>query len=651
MAASSRAPSSGLENTHFNINPSQRQTYTDFNAPRHVVQSQIPHGNLNAHSLTPNCDVKFTHDPNFVNRHYEHSSTESNMNAKYQGPQQSITGISHTQVKSARHDVNLGMQVDVGPNFHIPNQFHNRPTGPNVAHPWSNNTIPPRFETQNLTGQKHAHTINSQVRNSVDPRSQLFTQPHLQNSAGMVGSNHSRPIHQGVHMKQNSTVGNQSVPPSNFPSWPNAPQPPQGLPPSNIQQFPEFNTPPPVGYNSCSARPDLYSVPSPRSYNLGAENNSTNMPNLSQSNYPGQEMCRGLSGNESKIDNCESLRTTDREWIQHWLGNKGIHTKRLERENHLKVYEAQDKMKQLFILMARLQKGMQTLEAMKTAEMKVWDNKFQEMEQVKVQIEKLKKEFSDEQTLLQIKKKVSSQRQKRERRKRSRREQYEQTLAYRDVLHRQIDKWRNNILQKDIALKQEKELKQEADAALTEVRKKISDMTKMISVLNGLRKLRKLRKDRQERQGLYTSVSSEQTFETRVEELLEIATKQLDTYHAEENALKVMLEEEHEESREKERLRSQQKQLDKEISEQRKIQELLFGLNDASDPSSPLFPFYQYYDQANQNMQALLHIRHEWDMFLVPTQTPGGSRIPMDWVTPTEPTSDRWASALKCNQT
>ncbi|KAL3867478.1 hypothetical protein ACJMK2_044680 [Sinanodonta woodiana] len=604
MEAPARFPRSGSQNTqHFNINSSQRTTYTDFNAPRHVVQSQIPHGRIKAH----NFDVQFKNDPNFVKRQEEHLSTESNVIAKYQSPQQLITGIPPSQVKPNRQDGNQGMQVDAGHNFQNPNQFNNL-TRPNLALPWNSNNNPSHFDKHNLTVQNHTEMFNSQVHNPFDQRSQLFTPPHPPNSAGMAVSNH-RPEQ---HMKLNSTAGNPSFPtgPSNFPSWPNAPHQQPGLPPSNtLQQFPEYNKPPPVGSNACSSGPALYSVPPPTTYSLGAENNSMNIPNLNQSNYPREEMCRGLSGNESKMDSCDTLRTKDKDWIQHWMENKGLQTKRLKRQNHMKIYEAQDKMKQLFVLMARLQKGMQTLESMKNAEMKVWDNKFQEIEHVKVQIEELKKEFSNEETLLQLKQKLSSRRKKRERQKRSRTEQYEQTQASRDVLHRQIDQWRNNILQKDRALKQEKELKQEADAALTEVRKKISDITKMISVLNGLRKLRKLRKDRQERQGLYTSASSEQTFETSIGELLEIATKQQDIYLAEENALKVMLEEEHEESREKERLKSQQKERDREISEQRKTQELLFGLNDASDTSSPLFPFYQYYDQANQNLQALLHIR------------------------------------------
>ena len=40
-------------------------------------------------------------------------------------------------------------------------------------------------------------------------------------------------------------------------------------------------------------------------------------------------------------------------------------------------------------------------------------------------------------------------------------------------------------------------------------------------------------------------------------------------------------------------------------------------------------------------------IRQEWDVYAVPASSESGSRIPLGWVIPAEPTDEVWASALK----
>lgn len=72
---------------------------------------------------------------------------------------------------------------------------------------------------------------------------------------------------------------------------------------------------------------------------------------------------------------------------------------------------------------------------------------------------------------------------------------------------------------------------------------------------------------------------------------------------------------------------------------QRKKQESL-GLSD------PMDWFRSYYSQAESDLQSLLQIRRQWDAFLVPEMFPGASRIPDGCVTPTEPSSELWATAL-----
>lgn len=47
------------------------------------------------------------------------------------------------------------------------------------------------------------------------------------------------------------------------------------------------------------------------------------------------------------------------------------------------------------------------------------------------------------------------------------------------------------------------------------------------------------------------------------------------------------------------------------------------------------------------NILYLFFNRQEWDRFAVPENTPGGSRIPSHFVTPEEPSSEKWSRVLK----
>lgn len=85
---------------------------------------------------------------------------------------------------------------------------------------------------------------------------------------------------------------------------------------------------------------------------------------------------------------------------------------------------------------------------------------------------------------------------------------------------------------------------------------------------------------------------------------------------------------EEEEEKEKERLENE-----------RKKQESL-GLSDQMDW------FRSYYQQAEHSIPSLLQIRRQWDALLVPSTFPGASRIPDGFVSPAEPSSELWKTAL-----
>ncbi|KAJ8304875.1 hypothetical protein KUTeg_018458 [Tegillarca granosa] len=148
----------------------------------------------------------------------------------------------------------------------------------------------------------------------------------------------------------------------------------------------------------------------------------------------------------------------------------------------------------------------------------------------------------------------------------------------------------------------EKELKSTADVILNEVRKKLVDANKTIELLHGLQKLRTLRKDRLERQGVITKSNMNEQFETDVQEQLTIMKKQQEIYIAEEKALKVMLETEHEETKVKEQEKSR-------LEHEEDQNQLLFGHNESHSLDNSLFPYWQFYHQASLNKESLIQIR------------------------------------------
>lgn len=237
-----------------------------------------------------------------------------------------------------------------------------------------------------------------------------------------------------------------------------------------------------------------------------------------------------------------------------------------------------------------------------------------------------------------------------ERLKRRRQEIYEEKQRaeeQRNKLHAEIDAWQGEIRKKENEKREARELKKSADAILNEVRKKINDVTKTMDLLKGIQKLRKLRSDRLKQQGVHTNPASDEKFKEVMDEQFETMKKQKDIYLAEERALRVMLETEHEESKEKEREQQEKLNKLKKERENKRTEEILFGKSESFSGEDPMLPFHQYYDQANYNYDSFIQIRCDWDRFVVPDSAPGGTRIPTHFVTPAEPSSDQWASALK----
>ncbi|KAI8481755.1 response to glucocorticoid [Branchiostoma belcheri] len=256
----------------------------------------------------------------------------------------------------------------------------------------------------------------------------------------------------------------------------------------------------------------------------------------------------------------------DRQWLSTWLSKRGLGTARTKGEKGpaLTLPEVRQKLAEWRSLLDQLTEQKAVLTEAVGADESTWQAVMTRAADIKGNLTKMESMFGDEQLLTQLERKLSRIQKKRARMRRLREESYrrrqedEQRCQDR---HQKIDKWRNNILQKDLDAKREAELKKEVDDTLSEVRRKQSEATKSIELLKSLGKLRKLRKEANERK-------------------------------------------------------------------------------DPLDTADPLLPYRQYYEQGDNSVQSLLHIRREWDMYLVPDGTVGATGVPLGWVVPSEPTSE-----------
>uniref|UniRef100_A0A1A8IB84 Programmed cell death 7 n=1 Tax=Nothobranchius kuhntae TaxID=321403 RepID=A0A1A8IB84_NOTKU len=243
---------------------------------------------------------------------------------------------------------------------------------------------------------------------------------------------------------------------------------------------------------------------------------------------------------------------------------------------------------------------------------------------------------------------VSTVAQRRARRRRARaRLQLEKKLSeeHRAEKEAAIDAWRMRQVQQVEEKKKEQELKRAADSVLCEVRKKQADVKRMQDVLRSLEKLRRLRKEAASRKGIVTEQRTDEVFSSSLEQLRSVMKRRTSLYSAEEKALMVMLEGEQEEERKREQEKRVKKERERQLERRSRVDSILFG--DGRPADHVLQPFTDYYRQAEHSLQALIHIRREWDAFLVAADHPDGSTVPQSWILPDPPSDRVWASALQ----
>ncbi|XP_052279495.1 programmed cell death protein 7-like isoform X6 [Dreissena polymorpha] len=299
---------------------------------------------------------------------------------------------------------------------------------------------------------------------------------------------------------------------------------------------------------------------------------------------------------------------------------------------------------------------------MKNEDSSIWDQKLKEVMKIKLDVEKLQNELTKETTVKQLQKLVEQRRKKRARRKQLHKKEYlakQKELSSRDELHAKIDKDMQKIVEQQRAKKQEEDMDKEADMILGQVRKKLSETGRYQQLLDSLSKLRRLRTDRLERQGVLSSIyagtgsigARNQVFENKISSLKELLDKQMNIYKAEESTLKVLLEKEQKETKEKEDAQTRQRRAEALEREHTIQHRKLFGKPKVAQPGDPIYSFQQFYESASHSLDNLVSVRMGWDMHLTLPDTPGASCIPDHWVVPEDPSSHAWASYLVTKST
>eukprot|EP00276_Gloeochaete_wittrockiana_P007016 CAMPEP_0184643764 /NCGR_PEP_ID=MMETSP0308-20130426/592_1 /TAXON_ID=38269 /ORGANISM="Gloeochaete witrockiana, Strain SAG 46.84" /LENGTH=339 /DNA_ID=CAMNT_0027071921 /DNA_START=201 /DNA_END=1220 /DNA_ORIENTATION=+ len=193
-----------------------------------------------------------------------------------------------------------------------------------------------------------------------------------------------------------------------------------------------------------------------------------------------------------------------------------------------------------------------------------------------------------------------------------------QVQALIDKKHKECDEWLARMKAAQIAKAKEERLKKEEDARALERANSRQAEKQLAMVARRLQELRQIRKEKQKRLG-YMFPEDDDLFFQKV--LSELERNEREKTKAEEQAKKeaaLRIEKETKEERERALLRADE----------------------------PQDEFYQFFTRSSRDIHELIAVRRTWDQFLVPPGT-GGTRIPLEFVSPPPNPSTLWAPYLR----
>ncbi|XP_071964230.1 programmed cell death protein 7-like [Antedon mediterranea] len=470
-----------------------------------------------------------------------------------------------------------------------------------------------------------------------------------------------------------SSFGNGAGPP---PSWPHPPLSNTSQVPTNHFENPE------AGNHSTNLKPSP--IQNENQFESGQQSqpfipssmrqSSFQQPELGicSKNYPPQLQTPGQRSHRDWLQNAQNVNypwpsgmlpsippppntvVTEKAKDQNWIDNfasKRTHveqpTNKTSNHGQIKIPQAKGMIKNYKQLLDDLKLQRDLLVENLDIDTESWQLALQQVAEIKSKLKEVSVVLSNPEFICKLTEKLKLRKKKTQNLKRRRQMKFEDQQEYLKNIEEVNKKIDANIVKAEkerLEKVKEKQLQKDIDKTLFEVRKKKKEADKTLEVLRGLRKLRHVRKASSLQKGVLLPVSSETIFEQRIGKMEQFMNRQRAVYTAEEQAMQVMLEEEQEENKEKERQILQQKLRDKEHKQLQLRRKLLFGDGTLHNPQ--LRPFKEFYKQTEVNIDAFLHVRYTWDQCLVLPHTDGASSIPVAWVKPEPPSSHIWKTAL-----
>ncbi|XP_069694214.1 programmed cell death protein 7 [Periplaneta americana] len=299
----------------------------------------------------------------------------------------------------------------------------------------------------------------------------------------------------------------------------------------------------------------------------------------------------------------------------------------------LKVFEAKQMLRSCLMKLDKLD-GLQ--KELKTEYSNVsytcWKEKWDYITEIKEEIKNNLDKLNEPTALYALKTTLQKRSKKRRRQKVQCALHQEKTKEFKvrqQQLHQNIDTWLKNMQEVVENIKREESLKCEADQVLSEVTRKKSEARRQINMLSALLKLRNTRIHTVMNRGQHIDAESNIRFTRVIEHLEKLWVDQLKGYDIEEQGLRVMLDEAVVERTKSEVIQDKQVLAEWET--------LLFGKRYTTEC---------FYAAAEHDVGAFVAIRKSWDKFVAPPGAVMCSSIPIGWVLPSNPSSDKWESLL-----
>ncbi|KAG1688562.1 Programmed cell death protein 7 [Nymphon striatum] len=366
-------------------------------------------------------------------------------------------------------------------------------------------------------------------------------------------------------------------------------------------------------------------------------------------NFPNQFSNSNSYVLNNKDESIISNMSEDEQWLSKWLKDIGKSSKvKVHADDSVvvKISDAKTLLQHAYSLFSLLTEMKHELKNSLDVDPEIWTKHESVCNSAHKQLSEITKVLNNEKLLKSLTYRIKNRKKKRiwqNQRKLKINEEKSRNEQKCFYLHKQIDENIKKMADVIIKKKKEEEMKKEADSILSEVRKKLSEGSQVLHLLNGLEKLRELRKESARRKGLYSSKEMDDEFQAMLESLKKLIDKQISDYRDEEKTLTVMIESEQEVKRAKQKSESQAVINEQLKIKQSKILTCLFGKNYVP-AQDPLFTSWNYFTQADSNLESLVCIRKNWDMFLNDSEQ--ASSIPIEWVIPPVPSSQEWGKYL-----